>query len=74
MYNNVEDYLKDENFIKFILGDTTHNWNETLPKQAECLKAYDEARQILLASEDVDTEFTLQEKDELKKQIFNLLH
>ena len=68
MYNTVADYLKDDDFIKYILGDETHNSYQVLHGEDDG-KAFDEAKQTLLAPEDVHTDFSLSEIEDLKHSI-----
>ena len=70
MYSKVEDFLKDDDFIKFVLDaapETASRWSKFLGEHAELLEVFEEAKKVLLASEEVITSL---EKCELKQRIF----
>ena len=76
MYNKVEDFLKDDDFIRYVLDAAPENtsvWEEFLRGHAELLEVFEEAKEILLASEDVTDTMSLSDKRELKQRIFTTL-
>lgn len=76
MYNKVEDFLKDDQFIKYVLNEAPESalyWKEILGEHSELLKVFEEAKFILLAPEDVKIDLESSEKDELKQRIFATL-
>lgn len=77
VYSKVEDFLKDDEFIKYVLDaapESASRWSELLRERAELLKVFKEAETVLLASEEKGKEMTLKEKIELKQRIFTTLN
>ncbi len=72
MYNKIEDYLKDDDFIKYILGES-NEWDYASKETIDNISLYDEAKQIILAPADIDTDLSSKECEELKMQIFSML-
>jgi hypothetical protein len=64
LYDTV-DYLIDDDFINHVILGTPYS------KQACCGDAYLEARSILLASEDVKTDFSFAELLGLKNRVLS---
>ena len=53
MYSKVEDFLKDDDFIKYVLDDapeSAFHWDKLLKEHAELLKVFEEAKNVLLLS------------------------
>lgn len=51
VYSKVEDFLKDDDFIKYVLDDapeSAFHWDKLLKEHAELLKVFEEAKNILL--------------------------
>ena len=74
VYSKVEDFLKDDDFIKYVLDDapeTASRWSKLLKEHAELLEVFEEAGKILMASE--EEVITSIEKWELKQRIFTTL-
>ena len=73
VYNKVEDFLKDDEFIQYVLAEAPEQalpWEALLKEHPELLKIFEEAKSVLLAPEDIEVEMTLFEKDALKQSIF----
>lgn len=73
VYNKVEDFLKDDEFIQYVLTEAPEQplpWEALLKERPELLKVFEEAKSVLLAPEDIEVEMTLFEKDALKQSIF----
>lgn len=76
VYSKVEDFLKDDNFIKYVLNDAPEmaaHWSSLLQEHAELLKAFEEAKKVLLAVEGAMEVMTPSEEKELKQRIFTTL-
>ena len=53
MYSKVEDFLKDDDFIKYVLDDapeSAFHWDKLLKEHAELLKVFEEAKNVLSVS------------------------
>lgn len=77
VYSKVEDFLKDDEFIKYVLDaapKSASRWSELLRERAELLKIFKEARSFLLSSEEIKEGMTLAEKRKLKQRIFTTLN
>ena len=72
MYNKIEDYLKDDDFIKYILGESKE-WDCASKETRDNISLYDEAKQILLAPAEVEMQLSSEEADELKLRILSTL-
>ncbi len=73
MYNKLEDYLTDDTFIKYVLDGEANKWQELSLGNIQYRDIYDEAIQILLASESVEVCLNNSECNELKNRIFDSL-
>ncbi len=76
MYSKVEDFLKDDDFIKYVLDDapeSAFHWNKLLKEHAELLKVFEEAKNVLLVSDEAMEVMTLSEERKLKHRIFTTL-
>lgn len=76
VYSKVEDFLKDDEFIKYVLDDapeSASHWSELWKGHAELLNIFKEARSVILDSEEIE-EMTLMEKRDLKQRIFTTLN
>ncbi|MCD7926723.1 hypothetical protein [Bacteroidaceae bacterium] len=77
VYNRVEDFLKDDDFIKYVLDaapETASHWEELLEEHTEQLKVFEEAKMVLLASENMEYMMSPSEQGELKQRIFATLN
>ena len=73
MYSKVEDFLKDDDFIKYVLDDapeSAFHWDKLLKEHAELLKVFEEAKNVLLVSDEAMEVMTLSEERKLKHRIF----
>ncbi len=62
MYSKVEDFLKDDDFIKYVLDDapeSAFHWDKLLKEHAELLKVFEEAKNVLLVSDEAMEVMTL---------------
>lgn len=76
VYSKVEDFLKDDEFIKYVLDaapESASRWSELWKGHAELLNIFKEARSVILDSEEIE-EMTLMEKRDLKQRIFTTLN
>jgi len=76
MYSKVEDFLKDDDFIKYVLDDAPEmafHWDKLLKEHAELLKVFEEAKNVLLVSDNMKQAMLEYEKSELKQRIFTTL-
>lgn len=76
VYSKVEDFLKDDDFIKYVLDDAPEMafyWDKLLKEHAELLKVFEEAKDALLASDETAEVMTLSEERKLKQRIFTTL-
>lgn len=76
VYSKVEDFLKDDEFIKYVLDaapESASRWSELWKGHAELLNIFKEARSVILDSEEKE-EMTLMEKRDLKQRIFTTLN
>ncbi|RHC25866.1 hypothetical protein DW857_01725 [Phocaeicola vulgatus] len=76
MYSKVEDFLKDDDFIKYVLDDAPEmafHWDKLLKEHAELLKVFEEAKNVLLVSDETMEVMTLSEERKLKHRIFTTL-
>lgn len=51
MYSKVEDFLKDDDFIKYVLDDapeSAFHWDKLLKEHAELLKVFEEASESVI--------------------------
>lgn len=77
VYSKVEDFLKDDEFIKYVLDaapELASRWSELLKGHAELLKVFREARSVILDLEEIEEGMTLMEKRKLKQRIFTTLN
>lgn len=77
VYSKVEDFLKDDEFIKYVLDaapESASHWSELLKGRAELLKVFREARSVILDLEEIEEGMTLMEKRKLKQRIFTTLN
>lgn len=68
----VEDFLKDNNFINYVFGNSVENeqkWKDLCEGKSEFSTIAKEAMDILLASSEVECGFSLFERSALKKRI-----
>ena len=68
----VEDFLKDNNFINYVFGNSVENeqkWKDLCEGKSEFSNIAKEAMSILLASSDVECGFSLFERSALKERI-----
>ena len=76
VYSKVEDFLKDDDFIKYVLDaapETASHWSKLLKEHAELLKVFEEAKSVLVASEEIMEVMTPSEERVLKHRIFTTL-
>lgn len=76
VYSKVEDFLKDDDFIKYVLDDAPEmafHWDKLLKGHAELLKVFEEAKNVLLVSDNMKQAMLEYEKSELKQRIFTTL-
>lgn len=76
VYSKVEDFLKDDDFIKYVLDaapKTASPWSKLLKEHAELLKVFEKAKEVLLASEEMMEVMTPSEERKLKHRIFTTL-
>ena len=76
VYSKVEDFLKDDDFIKYVLDDapeSAFHWDKLLKEHAELLKVFEEAKNVLLVSDNMKQAMLEYEKSELKQRIFTTL-
>lgn len=76
VYSKVEDFLKDDDFIKYVLDDapeSAFHWDKLLKEHAELLKVFEEAKNVLLVSDEAMEVMTLSEERKLKHRIFTTL-
>ena len=76
VYSKVEDFLKDDDFIKYVLDvapETASHWRELLKEHTEQLKVFEEAKKVLLVSEETMEGMAPSEEKELKHRIFTTL-
>jgi hypothetical protein len=76
VYSKVEDFLKDDDFIKYVLDDAPEmafHWDKLLKEHAELLKVFEEAKNVLLVSDNMKQAMLEYEKSELKQRIFTTL-
>lgn len=76
VYNRVEDFLMDDEFIRAILCHFPYSesyWEERREMNKDCSVAYEKARQILLAENPTVTVLTEDECLRLKERIFMTL-
>ena len=69
VYSKVEDFLKDDDFIKYVLDDapeSAFHWDKLLKEHAELLKVFEEAKNVLLVSDEAMEVMTLSEERKLK--------
>ena len=74
MLNKVEDFLRDDDFIRFVLNGISdaESKDEVLGKEhSEIQVISDEAKAILLSSSNVESGLSLLEINELKRRIFD---
>ena len=68
VYSKVEDFLKDDDFIKYVLDDapeSAFHWDKLLKEHAELLKVFEEAKNVLLVSDEAMEVMTLSEERKL---------
>lgn len=73
VYKRVEDFLKDDKFIKYVLDaapEIASYWKKFLEEHTELLTVFEEARSMLLASEKRMQTLSPFEVEELKQRIF----
>ena len=76
VYSKVEDFLKDDDFIKYVLDvapETASHWSKLLKEHAELLKVFEEAKSVLVVSEEIMEVMTPSEEKVLKHRIFTTL-
>lgn len=74
--NTLEDFLKDDSFIRYVLGESMEDesaWKTFCKRCPESEEIFEEAKSVLLAPLDVDAGISLSEKQELKDRIFESL-
>lgn len=72
MLNTVEDFLKDDSFIRYALDGSKKkdsDWDIYYEKHPENRDAFEEAKAVLLAPSDIDSGLLLSEKEDLKNWI-----
>lgn len=77
VYSKVEDFLKDDGFIKYVLDDapeSASHWSELWKGHAELLNVFKEAKSVILDPEEIEEGMTLMEKRKLKQRIFTTLN
>lgn len=68
--------MKDDDFIKYVLDDAPEmafHWDKLLKEHAELLKVFEEAKNVLLVSDNMKQAMLEYEKSELKQRIFTTL-
>lgn len=73
MYNTVEEYLVDDDFIKYVLDGEMNEWSEIVQKANVRSDVLERAKRILLATDDVVSDFDKQDSKELKQRVFTTL-
>lgn len=76
MYSKVEDFLKDDDFIKYVLDDVfelVFYWDKFLKEYVELLKVFEEVKNVLLVFDEVMEVMILFEERKLKYCIFIIL-
>lgn len=76
VYKRVEDFLKDDNFIRYVpdaAPEIPSCWKKFLGEHTELLTVFEEARSVLSASEETTELLSPPEKEELKQRIFMTL-
>lgn len=74
--NTLEDFLKDDSFIGYVLGESMADdsaWKTFCNRYPEGKEVFEEAKSVLLAPLNVDAGISLSEKQELKDRIFDSL-
>lgn len=74
MFAQVEDFLKDDDFINYVLGvvpDATSRWEVYFREHSEQKRYAEEAKAVLLAPADVACDMTAEENRQLKGLIFS---
>ena len=72
MLNTVEDFLKDDSFIRYVLDGSKEkdsDWDIYYEKHPEDRDTFEEAKAVLLAPSDIDSGLLLSEKVDLKNWI-----
>ena len=76
MFDKVKDFLKNDDFLRFVLGKTSEEkaaWRAFEKEHPDVQPLSDEAEAILLSSFDGESELSSAEVKELKERIFNSL-
>lgn len=76
MFAQVEDFLKDDDFINYVLGVTpkvASRWVLYFDEHPEHKRVAEEAKAILLAPADVCCDCTADDSRKLKEWIFNTI-
>lgn len=76
IYSKVEDFLKDDAFIKYVLDDApdaVFNENSFLQEHAGLLTVFQEAKTVLLSMAEDEPELEIVEREKLKHRIITSL-
>lgn len=68
----VEDFLKDNDFINYVLGlsvDNEQKWKDLFERSLGQSQTFKEAKSVLLASSNVECDLTVFERSALKERI-----
>lgn len=74
MYSKVKDFLTDDNFINYVLGVTTQSaftWESYFKEHPEEEADAEQAKEILLAQDNVICDLTATESRHLKDRIIS---
>lgn len=74
MYSKVKDFLTDDSFINYVLGVTSQSafaWESYFEEHPEEKADAEEAKEILLAQDNVSCGFTVTECHNLKDRIIS---
>lgn len=76
MFAQVEDFLKDDNYINYVLGvtpETAPRWELYFEQHPDHKQIAEEAKTVLLAPADVICNSTVDDSRKLKEWIFNTI-
>ena len=76
MFAQVEDFLKDDDFIHYVLGVTPEaasRWALYFDEHPEHKRVAEEAKAVLLAPADVRCDCSVDDSRSLKEWIFNTI-
>lgn len=76
MFAQVEDFLKDDDFIHYILGvnpEVNARWESYFREHPEDKRCAEEAKEVLLAPTDTRCDLTAEERCQWKDWILNTI-